>query len=216
MIAYASRTGTRRNLAELRKYDWRLMISAAGVHRTEGFRYAIDNGAWTAFTQRRPWDESSFRQLVSNFGAAADFIVVPDIVAGGLESLRVSERWLPELDGIGQRRLIAVQDGMTAADVRPLLGPDTGIFVGGSTDFKILTMGRWADLARERGAYCHVGRVNTEPRIRMCGRHGVDSFDGTSASRYAVTLQKLEHARAFWTEYGRLRLWGSPMRGSDC
>jgi hypothetical protein len=77
-------------------------------------------------------------------------------------------------------------------------------------------MGRWADLARERGAYCHVGRVNTEPRIRMCGRHGVDSFDGTSASRYAVTLQKLEHARAFWTEYGRLRLWGSPMRGSDC
>jgi hypothetical protein len=216
VIAYASRTGTRVNLDALRAAGWRLMISATGVHRTEAFRYAIDNGAWTAFAQRRPWDEAAFRQLVTNLGAAADFIVVPDIVAGGLESLRVSERWLPELDGIGKRRLIAVQDGMTPADIRPLIGGDVGIFVGGSTNFKIMTMGRWADLARECGAYCHVGRVNTEPRIRMCGRHGVDSFDGTSASRYSVTLQKLEHARAFWTEYGRLRLWGSAMCGRDC
>lgn len=216
MIAYASRTGTRRNLDALRAAGWRLMVSATGVHRTEGFPYAIDNGAWTAFVRRQPWDEAAFLALLEAHGRGADFVVVPDIVAGGLASLRLSESWLARLEGYGQRRLIAVQDGMKPTDVRPLIGPDVGIFVGGADDFKELTMGAWADLARERGSYCHVGRVNGEPRIRMCGRHGVDSFDGSNASRYAVNLPRLEAARAFWTEYGRMRLWGSPLTSRDC
>ena len=209
MIAYASRTGTKRNLDALRAAGWRLMISATGVHRTEGFRYAIDNGAWTAFVQRTQWDKGSFLALLEAHGEDADFVVAPDIVAGGLASLRLSEYWLPRLVKYGHRRLIPVQDGMTVADTRPLVGRDVGIFVGGTTDFKVDTMGRWADLARERDSYCHVGRVNSEIRIRMCGRHGVDSFDGSSASRYAVTLRALEDARAFWSEYGRQRLWNS-------
>lgn len=199
MIAYASRTGTRRNLAALRNAGWRLMVSATGVHRTEGFRYALDNGAWTAFAQGREWDEAAFRRLIATLGADADFVVAPDVVAGGLESLRLSESWLPRLAGVGARRLVPVQDGMVAADVAPLLGREVGVFVGGSTEWKLLTMGRWADLARARGAYCHVGRVNTAVRIRMCGRFGVDSFDGSSASRFAETLPELEAARAFWT-----------------
>ena len=49
MMGYASRTGTRRNLDELRAHGWRLMVSATGAHRTEGFQYCIDNGAWTSY-----------------------------------------------------------------------------------------------------------------------------------------------------------------------
>lgn len=199
MISYASRTGTRRNLDALRGAGWRLMVSATGVHRTEGFPYAIDNGAWTAFSQGEPWDRDAFERIVADLGAGADFIVAPDIVTGGIDSLRLSESWLPRLDGIASRRLVPVQDGMIAADVRPILSASVGVFVGGSTDWKLLTMGRWADLARECGSYCHVGRVNTAIRIRMCGRFGVDSFDGSSASRFAETLPELEAARAFWT-----------------
>ncbi len=56
MIAYASRTGTRRNLAALRDAGWRLMVSARGVLRTEGFPYGLDNGAWTAFQRDEPFD----------------------------------------------------------------------------------------------------------------------------------------------------------------
>jgi len=193
---YASRTGTARNLAELRARGWGLMISATGVHRTEGFeRYAIDNGAWTAFQQRRPWDELAFVRLVERLGKGAEFITAPDIVAGGIQSLRLSESWLPRLDGVGRRRLIPVQDGVQSADVAPLLGPDVGVFVGGTTDWKIRTMEGWACLARMRNAYCHVGRVNTVRRIRMCALAGADSFDGSSASRYAVNIQKLDNGR---------------------
>jgi hypothetical protein len=195
-MAYASRTGTRRNLDALRAAGWGLLVSATGPHRTEGFpTYAIDNGAWTAYVQRRPWDERAFVAVVEKLGAGAEFIAAPDIVAGGLQSLRLSEQWLPRLDGIGRRRLIPVQDGVQDGDVGPLLGPPVGVFVGGTTPWKLTTMASWARLARERNAYCHVGRVNSARRIRMCALAGVDSFDGTSASRWAVTVKRLDNAR---------------------
>src|SRR5690242_4564155 len=98
VMAYASRTGTRRNLDLLRRLGWGLMVSAAGRHRTEGFTsWALDNGAWTAFAQKQPWNEQPFLELVEQLGHGADFIVAPDIVAGGLASLRLSEAWLPRL-----------------------------------------------------------------------------------------------------------------------
>jgi hypothetical protein len=95
-----------------------------------------------------------------------------------------------------QRALLAVQDGMAVDQIRPHLGPDVGVFVGGSTQWKLDTMGTWAALARERGAWCHVARVNTPLRIRKCALAGATSFDGSSASRYAVTQPRLGQAVA--------------------
>src|SRR3546814_3757104 len=93
VIAYASRTGTRRNLDALRDAGWRLMVSARGVLRTEGFPYALDNGAWTSFQHGEKFDAKAFLIAIEKLGAGADFIVVPDIVCGGLESLTFSRRW---------------------------------------------------------------------------------------------------------------------------
>jgi hypothetical protein len=195
-MAYASRTGTRRNLDALRARGWGLLVSASGVHRTEGFDvYGIDNGAWTAHQQGRPWEPAAFEEVIDKLGAGAAFVVVPDVVAGGLRSLRLSETWLPRLDRIGRRRLVPVQDGMQPADVRSLLGGDVGVFVGGSTEWKLRTMASWAALARAHGAYCHVGRVNSARRIQMCVMAGADSFDGTSATRFATTIPMLDSAR---------------------
>lgn len=58
--AYASRTGTKRNLAALRAAGWGLFVSTAGVHRNEGFRFMIDNGAWSAFTKGLAWTPAMF------------------------------------------------------------------------------------------------------------------------------------------------------------
>ena len=202
MIAYASRTGTRRNLAALRDAGWRILVSARGVLRNEGFRYALDNGAWTAFTQGEPFDVAAFEKALDLMGAEADWVASPDIVGGGMRSLELSESWLPRL--IDARLvLIPVQDGLTASDVRPLLGNRVGIFLGGSTEWKLATMREWGELAREVGCYYHVARVNTRRRIEMCSEAGATSFDGSSASRFAASLPRLERARCQPSLFGR-------------
>jgi hypothetical protein len=195
MVGYASRTGTVRNLDALRQADWRLMVSATGAWRTEGFRYAIDNGAWTAFQSGKAFDEAAFDGVVAALGHSADFVIVPDIVCGGLGSLRLSESWLPRLDHLPGRLLIAVQNGIEPADVRPILGGRVGIFVGGDTEWKLATLPKWGRLAGEMGVYLHVGRVNTRRRIRLCAMAGAHSFDGTSATVYSATLPMLDRAR---------------------
>lgn len=239
MIAYAARTGTRRNLALMRVANrdagadvWRLMVSARDVLRTEGFRYALDNGAWTAFSEwvrslqargllpkiwtpadlfalpSAEWasnrlDLKAFERAVALLGAGADFIVLPDIVMGGPASLDLSMIWLRRLrrrKALRQARfVIAVQNGMEAgAMLRRLkrsLSPRVGVFVGGDTAWKISTMKFWAELAHGRGAICHVGRVNTPKRVRICADADVDSFDGSGPSRFAVTIPEIEAAR---------------------
>lgn len=195
MIAYASRTGTRRNLAALRTHGWRLLVSAAGCLRSEGFPYALDNGAWSAFTQGRPFDERAFMAALGKMGADADWTVLPDIVAGGAPSLALSLRWMRRVLDETPLALLAVQNGMTVEDVRPFIGPRVGIFVGGDTRWKLETLESWGALGRESGAWVHVGRVNTATRISACAIAGATSFDGTSASRFSVTVRPLDLAR---------------------
>lgn len=139
IIAYAARTGTRRNLEALRARGWRLLVSATGVHRTEGFdNIAIDNGAWTAyqnFLKGRAstplLDKRLFIKVVLLLGSVSDWAVACDIVSGGDQSLALSLRWIPWVLKHCKRALLAVQDGMTVEQIRPHLGPDVGIFVGG-------------------------------------------------------------------------------------
>lgn len=191
MIGYASRTGTRRNLAALREAGWRLLVSARGVLRTEGFPYALDNGAWTAFQRGEAFDVAAFEKAVGMLGAAADWVVAPDVVADRSASLRLTEEWLPRLDWC-PRVLVAVQDGMTEADVAPWLGPRCGLFLGGSTEWKLARMREWGEVAKRRGCHYHVARVNTRRRIARAHEAGADSIDGTSASRFAVTVPELD------------------------
>jgi hypothetical protein len=87
------------------------------------------------------------------------------------------------------------KDGMEESDVRPFLGERVGLFVGGSTAWKLATLAQWARLGREVGCWVHVGRVNSSRRIAACAGVGATSFDGTSVSRFAKTLRPLDAAR---------------------
>lgn len=167
MIAYAAYTTNARSLRALAAADWRVLLSPATGLSSKGLRYALDNGAWSAFKNGTEFDEEAFRRAVALIGARADFVVAPDIVMGGMASLELSRRWLGWLLDRTVVVLIAVQDGMRPPDVRQFLGPRIGIFVGGSTEWKEQTMAMWGALARQCGAVCHVGRVNTRRRIAL-------------------------------------------------
>tara|TARA_B100001250_G_scaffold218220_2_gene187262 strand:+ start:8443 stop:8877 length:435 start_codon:yes stop_codon:yes gene_type:complete len=127
-------------------------------------------------------------------GDDADWIVVPDIVQGGLDSLLFSLTWLSRVLSFGAA-LIAVQDGMETADVSDLLNDRVGIFLGGSTEWKLETMREWGELARKKKAHFHVARVNTAKRIRLCQDAGAHSFDGTSVTRFSCNLPRLDNER---------------------
>ena len=195
MIAYAARTGTRRNLEALRQADWRLLVSAAACLRTEGFTYALDNGAWTYYQQGKPFDDRAFTVALHQLGAQADWTTIPDIVAGGYASLDLSLQWMRRVLDATPRALLAVQDGITPDDVGSFLGERIGIFVGGSTAWKEATLPQWGTLGRRLGCWVHVGRVNTMRRIRLCTFAGVTSFDGSNASRFAINTPRLDRVR---------------------
>lgn len=205
MICYASRTGTKRNLAGLRGAGWRLIISRTGAWRTEGFSYALDNGAWTDYRSGRDFDDEKFKALIDKLGWQADWVVAPDIVAGGLLSLRLSLVWLPHLLVRTKLVLVPVQDGMDPEHMVGVVMPKRiGIFLGGSTEWKLANMVRWGEFCAARGVYYHVGRVNTMKRIRLAHIAGADSIDGSSASRYAITLPALDFASRQWD------MWSPP------
>src|SRR5215470_5795293 len=97
----------------------RRAFPAAACPRTEGMRYALDNGAWSAHHSGVPWDADAFLRMVTALGAGADFLVVPDIVADGTASLRRSRSWVPFLLGSTRQLLLARARRHDAGGGRP-------------------------------------------------------------------------------------------------
>jgi hypothetical protein len=179
----------------MREAGWRILV-VPGKHPVTGMKYALDNGAWSAFQQGREFDQKRFAEHVERHGGAADFIVIPDVVAEASKSWELSLRWIPRLKYF-RLLLFAVQDGMNYDEVGELLlaHPGMGIFLGGSTAWKLKEMYSWGVVAHALGRHYHVARVNTAKRIRLAAESGAHSFDGSSVSRYAETLPLLEDAR---------------------
>jgi hypothetical protein len=196
VIGYASRCSGRTAEA-LQRCGWGMLLTPQSrpPRPIDGMRYCIDNGAWGCYVHATEWDQLAFERIVREHGANADWIAAPDIVAGGSESLRLSVAWLDRLNQVCRRTLIPVQDGMTPGDLYPIVGPRVGIFVGGTTAWKLRTLCEWGALAEQRDCYLHVARVNSARRIRYCLDVGADSFDGSSVSRFRATLPRLDAAR---------------------
>lgn len=55
-------------------------------------------------------------------------------------------------------------------------------------------MAAWGQFCAEREIHFHVARVNTTKRMSMAIAAGATSVDGSSASRFAVNLPKLDGA----------------------
>ena len=199
MIPYAAQSSgpNRRLLAEA---GWRAFVSPDTFAKNGDpvTRYALDNGAWGAHLHEVPWDAAVFEQLVDRLGASSDFVVIPDVVADRSRTLAMATTWIPRLAGLPL--YLAVQDEMTEADLGPFVDSLEGIFVGGSTSWKLETMAAWGSICRGLDLRMHVGRVNTANRIRRCGDAGATSFDGSSVARFArMNLRRLNNeVRQTW------------------
>lgn len=132
-------------------------LYSPGAHRGPWpwFPYALDNGAFSCWNPRantfdaEKWAalEIRWRQLL--FWAQTNqqaplWAIVPDVPGDAAATL---ERWpvyAPIVADAGFTLAIAVQDGMTAADVLGLWPKPAVVCVGGSTDWKWETVSVWA------------------------------------------------------------------------
>lgn len=164
----------------------------------EDWQFVLDNGAYSAYSNNIPWEEERFysyvKRLVDN-NLTPMFVVLPDIVAGGIQSLNRSVTHIPRLPEAWEKYL-PVQDGMVDEDVIPILEQVDGIFVGGTVVWKWRTAERWCHLAHTFGLKCHIGRVNSERQLLSAKNVGADSVDGSSASRNHTTNRLFRHLTA--------------------
>lgn len=169
----------------------------------EDFLFALDNGAFSAYRGRVPWDETRFYryvQRIENTNITPAFVVIPDIVAGGKESLDLSVSHIQKLPSTWKKYL-PVQDGMKECDLTPNITEYIdGIFVGGIVTWKWRTAGMWCKLAHDFGFNCHIGRVNTEREILSAYHIDADSVDGSSASRNRTELKLLRNILSLQTQ----------------
>jgi hypothetical protein len=197
---YATLTRTKANLTAMHAEGFRLLVGPdqlADERHLPPLAWALDNGAWGCHQRGADFDGSAFREAMARWGPGADFVVVPDIVGAGLRSLAFSVRWADEVRQTCRRPLyVAVQDGVVPEDVARAIEWFDGVFVGGTTAWKETTMCDWGRFARERGLPLHVGRVNTDRRLRLAIDAGATSVDGTSPSRFACNTPRLARVAA--------------------
>lgn len=105
------------------------------------------------------------------------FVVCPDVVADPIGTRTCFEQYAPAIRALGYPVAFAAQDGQER-----LSWPADfdAVFIGGSTEWKLSPQ---ADVCiaqvRAMGKWVHVGRVNSQKRIRHFQLVGVDSVDGT-------------------------------------
>ena len=192
-------TGTRRVIDQTQKYYVGILMVEGWKNPDKWPYYAIDNGAYSAYVNKKEWDPIPFLRTISrarNYDRKPDFVVCPDIVAGGSDSLTHSVNWLRVLP----RELpyyLAVQDGMELPEVADVIRSHgfSGIFVGGTAEWKVKTAESWCILAKELGVRCHIGRIGPGKKILWAERIGADSVDSTTWVQREKAWDHVKYAR---------------------
>lgn len=113
MRVYVGQTRSKALIAELSRKGIG-ECTARGEFPPRRTPWFYDNGAFGDWKAGRPFDRAAFEADMAEIARGdmkPDFIVVPDIVAGGEPSLVESLSWLERLSGLAPRYL-AIQDGM--------------------------------------------------------------------------------------------------------
>ena len=192
----------------VRKQHWGRMWGRDHPHEScPQELWGLDNGAWPAYVNGRPFDGERFKRrievAVERMRAGSCVVAaVPDIVAGGNESLRFSLGWLDTCRKLGPRLpwLLVVQDGMERIKVRKEIRNFDGLFLGGTDEFKKQAY-HFAELAHVHGKKFHYGRASSVAKLRAALGVGADSLDSaTPVISYSFGLRSGRERARRWLE----------------
>jgi len=182
MKIYLGGDGKKKILELAFKNGWGRMVSCPYYRNPiEGLSWALDNGTWSAWKNNTNFDSEKFLSCLDKIPSnlPPDFIVCPDIVAGGIDSLEFSLDWIQDLPQKYEYYL-AAQDGMIKSDVIPHLDKFSGIFVGGTLTWKLRTAGEWTIVAHKNGLRSHIGRIGTYKNLCFAKFINADSCDSST------------------------------------
>lgn len=181
----------------------RYMLSPATVrsfgvsrHHIVKRGYAIDNGAYGYYLRNQDFDDKAFYKLLDTWATGCDWVAIPDSVGNWEETKAMLDVWVPRLLEYKVPLLVVVQDGCEVdnyKDVHMLLNrmDIQGIFVGGTTDWKLSNIQRLSEVCKKYNKHIHVGRVNSVKRLKYCFYADVDSVDGSGMSRFKETTRRI-------------------------
>lgn len=137
--------------------------------------FALDNDAFTAWRDKKPWDMEAWRGMLRQIrmrGRAPLWALIPDVVGSREATLANWDTYSPEIRALGWSLAFAVQNGMTPDDVP---GDADVIFVGGTDGWKFPNLPMWTT----HFPHVHCARVTSQKMIEACERLGCESVDGT-------------------------------------
>jgi hypothetical protein len=132
-----------------------------------GATYVGDGPWWYWLASRTPEER-----------ARCVFATAPDVVGDATATHERSAPWLPRIRQLGYPVAYVAQDGLEPHAV-PWADIDA-LFIGGTTTWKLGPQARTlVDAAVQRDKWVHMGRVNSERRMRYAQAIGCSSADGT-------------------------------------
>ena len=144
--------------------------------KVEADKWCMDNGIFTGkFSEHK-----FFKKLkdMESYRNSCVFVVAPDVVSNAIATMSAWRYWGMQIKALGYPAAFVAQDGQELFDFPPDFD---ALFIGGSTEWKMSVHALdCVKRAKDLGKWVHVGRVNSQKRIRHFQLAGVDSVDGTS------------------------------------
>jgi hypothetical protein len=148
-----------------------------------GRPWAADNEAFTAWDPERYW--RMLRRIWRVDRTRLLWIVCPDVVGNAQETINRWIEWYPQIESLGLPVAFVGQNGLGKCWDQIPWHQMTAAFLGGDDEWKLgVEAEQFADEARARGLWLHMGRCNTRRRIVHAVRIGCDSIDGRTWSAW--------------------------------
>lgn len=142
--------------------------------------WAADNGCYSTGDAFDLGNYLDFLMRRHNAASTCLFAPAPDVVGDAEATWRRSEPVLDAIRERGFKAALVAQDGLED----PPWDRFDVLFIGGSTEFKLSHQARdLTSAAVARGKHVHMGRVNSETRLRTAAMWGCGSSDGTFLAR---------------------------------
>jgi hypothetical protein len=155
-----------------------MITQRMGQRPAEGQTWAADNGRYAS---PKDYTDARFLAWLATMPAETClFATAPDVVGDAVATLQMSWPMYRPIRDLGYKVALVAQDGLERLpEFIPWQDFDV-LFIGGTTEWKLgEAAGQIVRMAKARGKWVHMGRVNSLKRMRYAESIGCDSADGT-------------------------------------